>query len=70
MAWAERATLIIGIFWALFVFVMTGGTQRPDLTLWAHLEVLFWCMVIPLAPVWFILRLCFGNRGSARQRSL
>lgn len=69
MAWAERATLIIGVIWALLVFVFTGGTQRPDLGTGEHLWIFFLCWAVPLLPVWIILRLCFGGRGSARQRS-
>lgn len=64
MAWADRATVILGLFWALAAFVLMGGTQRPDLTLFSYLQIfaLFWG--IPLAIAWVALRLVMGNRGS------
>jgi hypothetical protein len=52
------------MFWALFVFVMTGGTQRPDLGLLEHLWIVALCWAIPMAFVWIVLRLILGNRGA------
>lgn len=64
MAWADRATLLVGLFWAVSAFILMGGTQRPDLTLFQYLETfaLFWG--IPTLFVWIVFRLILGNKGA------
>lgn len=67
MAWADRATLILGLFWAPFVFMMMGGATRTDITLGTYLQIYALCLLIPLGFVWILLRLILGNRGSIRR---
>ena len=66
MCWADRATLILGGLYTLFMFLLLGP-QNPYAfsSLWWY--GMAWLVGLPILVLWIILRLALGNRGSAGQ---
>ena len=64
MSWATRATLILGILWALLTspLIILFVQERPGPML-IHFGIF---EGIPIGATWLVLRLILGNRGSVR----
>lgn len=63
MCWADRATLILGLLWGGFMFLLLGP-QNPYVFSWLWWYGMAWLVGLPVAVVWIVLRLALGNRGS------